>query len=150
MDQAFNDLLEKMDRLKGDALKQANRKALRQVGTLYQQAIQERAPVRSEGHAGNALPPGALKDDVRVYVHIADDAKADTDTSRVTIGPGKKTAHVAKWIEEGHENPKAQKGLKRTPAHPYIRPAADATEQKAIETYQAVMTAELQQVMNGE
>jgi HK97 gp10 family phage protein len=150
MDNDFASLLAKMDAVKGAALKKAQRKALRAVGDIVKTAIVERAPERvSDTPSGTALAPGALKADIRVRVHIATDEKTATDTSRVTIGPGKATAHVARWVENGHANPKADKGRKNTPAHPFIRPAADAVQQKTIDEYESIMTTEIQKVMNG-
>lgn len=149
MDKDFADLIAKLDAVNGEALKQAQRKALKRVGEIVKTAIVERAPERTEATPGsNALPPGALKADIRATVHISRDEKAATDTSRVTIGPGKKTAHVARWVENGHANPRARKGKKNTPAHPFVRPAADASERQALEEYEAIMTAEITKVMN--
>jgi HK97 gp10 family phage protein len=150
MDNEFANLIAKMDGVKGEQLKKAQRKALRAVGDIVKTAIVEHAPERvSDTPSGTALAPGALKADIRARVHIAADEKMATDTSRVTIGPGKATAHVARWVENGHANSKAVKGAKNTPAHPFIRPAADAVKQTTIDEYEAIMTAEIQKVMNA-
>ena len=163
MDDGFAELLSKLESLKGDGKAKAERKALRAVGALVQAAIVEAAPVRVQTPSGTALAPGALKADIRVRVHIAADANAASDISRVTIGPGKDTAHVAQWVETGHESvhggysrddgnggrrgPGKVDG-KRVDAHPFIRPAADAVEQKAIDTYTTVMTDEIKKAMH--
>jgi HK97 gp10 family phage protein len=150
MEADFAALIAKFDKINGEGLKQAERKALKVVGKLVQDAIVAKAPVRTDGTpAGNALKPGALKADIKARVHISSDAKAaQGDTSYVSIGPGKATSHVARWVENGHANPKAVKGAKTTPAHPFVRPAADATKQASIDTYEAIMTAEIAKELN--
>jgi HK97 gp10 family phage protein len=150
MESDFLRLIAKFDAIKGDELKKAQRKALKAVGKIVQDAIVARAPVRvDDTPSGNALAPGALKADIQVHVHIASDAKAATDISSVTIEPGKATAHVALWVERGHANPKAKKGLTTTPAYPFIRPAQDSVEQAAVTEYETIVTAEIERVMNA-
>ena len=150
MEADFANLIAKFDRINGEGLKAAQRKALKAVGKTVQETIIAKAPVRTDGTpAGNALKPGELKADIKARVHIATDAKAATDTSYVTIGPGKKTAHVARFVENGHVNTKAVRGAKNTPAHPFIRPAADATRQTVLDEYEAIMTAEISKEMNN-
>ncbi len=99
MEADFAALIARFDRANGDGLKQAQRKALSAVGQIVKTAIVAAAPVRvDDTPSGTALQPGALKADIKARVHIATDAKAATDSSRVTIGPGKATAHVANWV----------------------------------------------------
>ena len=150
MESDFATLIAKFDRINGEGLKTAQRKALKAVGKIVQEAIVAKAPVRTDGTpAGTALKPGELKADIKARVHISTDVKAATDTSCVIIGPGKKTAHVARWVENGHINTKAVKGAKNTPSHPFIRPAYDATKQTVLDEYEAIMTAEIAKEMNN-
>jgi HK97 gp10 family phage protein len=138
----FAELRTQLDALKHDALNKAERKALRQVGELITTAIVEVCPVQA-GVAEGLLEPEQLKESFRPVVHIASDEKiASGDTSRVTIQPNTKlTRDVAKWVEDGHAGPKPSS--KRTKPHPFVRPAADSVEQKAIDTYTSVMTEEI-------
>lgn len=138
----FAALRAQLDELKHDALDKAERKALRAVGDLITAAIVEVCPI----HAGvpeGLLEPGQLVASFRPVVHIAaDEGLASGDTSRVTIQPNTKlTRDVAKWVEDGHAGPHGSD--KRTKPHPFIRPAADAKEQKAVDLYSSVMTEEL-------
>lgn len=144
MPNEFSDLIAKLDSLKGDALKKAERKALTEVGEIVQTAIVERTRIHS-GVAEGILAPGELAASIKATVHIATDLSTTKgDVSRVMIGPSTAaTRSVANWLENGHANPRATKGNKNTPAYPFIRPAQDATQQQAIDTYAATMTAEV-------
>jgi len=131
MPNEFSDLIAKLDAVKGDALKKAERKALTEVGQIVKGAIVERTRVQS-GVPEGILKPGELA------------ASTKGDVSRVTIGPNSQaTRSVANWIENGHVNARATTGEKNTPPYPFIRPAQDATQQQAIDAYAATMTAEV-------
>ncbi|AEU36180.1 HK97-gp10 family putative phage morphogenesis protein [Granulicella mallensis] len=149
MPNEFSDLIAKLDALKGDALKKAERKALTEVGQIVKTAIVERTPVQS-GVAEGLLKPGELAANIKAAVHIASDKSTTTgDVSSVTIGPGTAvTRSVANWVENGHANARATKGKKTTDPHPFIRPAQDATQQQAIDAYAATMTAEVTKALN--
>ncbi len=123
-------------------VKKIIRKALRKGAEVERAAIQERAPERPDLPSGTALPPGALKGDIEVH------ATTDGDNLAITIGPGKYTKHAAGWVEYGHQMVVGgkrrldKKGrirgngrlvkvngttVSQVPAHPFIRPAFDAT-----------------------
>lgn len=142
MTDEFAELRAQLDALKHDALNKAERKALTQVGQLINAAIVTDCPVQA-GEAEGLLEPGQLKASFHPTVHIASDAKIATgDTSRVTVQPDTKVCRdVANWVENGHAAPHG--GDKRTKPHPFIRPAVDANEQKAIDLYASVMTEEI-------
>lgn len=146
MQDEFADLRAQLDQLQHDALNKAERKALRQVGELITTAIVEVCPEQA-GTVEGLLEAGQLRESFHATVHIATDAKITTgDTSRVTIQPNTKvTRDVAAWVEDGHAGPH-QSG-KRTPPHPFIRPAADANEQKAVDLYTSVMTEEINKAL---
>lgn len=146
MEADFQNLLNKLNNLKGEGRQKAERKALKAVGSLIQEAIVARAPVQSGTPHGD-LAPGELKADIKVRVHISKDEDAGLDSSSVSIGPGSKTSHIARFVENGHANPKATKGKKNTPAHPFIRVALDATREKAIDLYESVITEEINKAM---
>jgi HK97 gp10 family phage protein len=108
--------------------KSIQRKALKAGGTLIQAAIAERAPERvTDSQGSNALPPGALKNDIEMKTLKG----SDGNRIAISIGPGKYTAHVARFLEYGFHHYKLGKYIFR----PFIRPAIDETEsaaQKAI------------------
>lgn len=142
MSDEFAELRQQLDSLKHDALAKAERKALRQVGDLINAAIVEVCPIQA-GVPEGLLEPGQLVSSFRPVVHIAtDEGIASGDTSRVTIQPNTKvTRSVAAWVEDGHAGPHGSE--KRTKPHPFIRPAADSNEQKAVDLYASVMTEEI-------
>ena len=153
MADGFEALLRRMNSLTHDQLQKANREALKQAGLVIKEAIVDRAPVlRDDERGGTSLEPGALKGDIKVGVHVAQEA---TDTNRVRVGPGRRTRHVAEWVENGHANAKGRGAKQRklgtnTPAHPFVRPAADAVESLARAVYGNVMSEEIAKVMDGQ
>ena len=151
MRDGFEELIQKMKSLTGEQLEKANRSALKQVGIVIRDAIRERAPVLKGDEGGaTSLKPGELKRDIRIGIHIAKDA---VDTNRARVGPGKKTRHVAGWVENGHmaRRSKKKEGPARfVPAHPFIRPAAEAVEGIARAVYRNEMVDEIARVMDGE
>lgn len=147
----FQALKAKLDGLNGEVRIKAERKSLRAVGDLFQAAIIEGAPEQSETAHGD-LAPGALKADIKSRVHVATDEGVTTgDISRVTIGPGRSTEYVANWVENGHagRRSKTREGPARNvPAHPFVRPAFDTNETKAIDLYTETMVAEIEKAMS--
>lgn len=143
----FQALRAKLDAARGQALKQAERKALKAVGSLVQGEIKRRAPFQAGEQSGGILKPGELAADVQVHVSVASDqATAQGNTSRVSIGPGEKTRAVANWVENGHAgrgSAKREGPARFVPAHPYTRPAFDAVQEEATELYESVMTEEM-------
>jgi HK97 gp10 family phage protein len=118
----------------------AMRASLRAGGKVFQAAIQERAPERVED-GGNSLPVGALAADITLKV-----GRDEEGTLSAVVSPGKRTAHVAGWVEYGHRlvrggyakfnkagkkirGPGAQVGT--VPEHPFIRPAFEASVEAA-------------------
>lgn len=158
-DGGFAELQEALDSLTGTQRKTIERKALRRVGKIVQKAVQEHAPIRPDLPSGTALPIGALKDDIEYRIHLATDPI--DDNSIVTVTPGKKTAHAADWVENGHAlvaggySKVDGKGGRRGPGkvighvqpHPFIRPAADSIEGEAVEAFQETLAEEIQKVM---
>lgn len=141
----LDDLIERFSRVSAEGRQRAERKALRAVGRLVKAEEILRAPERTEADgSGDALPPGALKADVRARIKMS---KGD-EPSTVTIGPGRKTSRVAHLVEFGHENRKGKRGTVQTrhgftPPHPYIRPTAEAVEVSAVTTFMQVAGEEL-------
>lgn len=157
MDKAFADLAKQLHELGGDVMRKAQRKGLKKVGELMQEAIAEAAPERTEA-AGGLLKPGELKGSIRARVHIAsDEGIIGGDTSRVVIGPvGHEAQLVANWVENGHA-PRTPSGTSKrrrrlgpgkfVPAHPFVRPAFDATIAEAEAAYIASVNEDLQKAM---
>jgi HK97 gp10 family phage protein len=113
-------------------------KALRAGGNVLAEAQREAAPERTDGvRGGDALPPGALKNDIQVQIDI----DGSRQVGLVKVGPGLGTGHVALWLEGGHEMVSHGKkrnrkfiGKGRVEPHPFIGPAFQASAQHAVET----------------
>lgn len=133
----------RMADLAGPTAERIIRHAVRAGGQVVQAAITEAAPVRVPLPSGTALPPGALKNDIEVKVRKEPDGSISA-----YIEPGKYSRAVAGWVEYGHRQihggPSRQGGgilrqgyrgsgqfLVDVPAHPFIRPAFDASEAAA-------------------
>jgi HK97 gp10 family phage protein len=119
--------------------------ALREGAKVYQAAVSEAAPERLDDEtSGTALPPGALKSDVII--------QKVPKSAEYAVRFGRLTAHVAKWVDEGHRlvvggrsklNKKTGQStgngreIGTVPAHPFFREAfetASSEAEKAIET----------------
>lgn len=143
------ELQRRLEHVATDARIAAERKALRKVGKVIKDAVVERAPVRPDVPAGNALPSGALAADIHARVHIRD----GDGVSDVVIAPGKKTQHVALWLERGHalvrgkksRSGKGQRTIGTVAAKPFLRPAAESSKDQAVETFVSSMSADLAQ-----
>ncbi len=119
----------------------SSRRAVRAGGAVIQAAMVERAPLKKyEGAGGNSLAEGELKGDIKVYTSAAKGEVA------ATIGPGGKTAHVARWIEYGHRmvtggqskvlangktRGKGKVSSVDVPAYPFLRPAFESSVEGA-------------------
>lgn len=132
------------------------RKALRAGGEVVQAAISERAPVRTEGRGGNSgnpaydLPPGALKSDIQV--HVTKDK--ETNSLAVYIEPGRYSKFVGTMVEYGHNmvqggrlfnwNKRGKgKHVGFVPAHPFVRPAWDESQDAAIAAIEETIATEI-------
>jgi HK97 gp10 family phage protein len=111
-------------------------KAVRAGGHVIRDAMIERAPVLDRKTPGStSLAPGALRAGIRAGV-----LKDETPTTAI-IGPNAKVAHVARWVEYGHRQVSggssavlaggrtrgAGKAGVDVPAHPFLRPAFEAS-----------------------
>jgi HK97 gp10 family phage protein len=118
----------------------ATRKSVRAGAEVILGAIEERTPLLdSKTAASTALEPGALKQDM----HIKFDRTDTLGFMRAWIGPNL-CGNVAYWVEFGHFLVKGGSfSLKRgklqgeghrvgeVKAHPFIRPAYEASERPA-------------------
>lgn len=153
-DPAYADLIGTLDSLKTTVRKAALRKSLGKMGNLIKNAIQAKTPVQAGVERGD-LKPGELKADLHVQIKIANDLDAATKSDKVAVFFGPNTEYVARFVEYGHENKRGpkRKGAQTThgftPAHPFIRPAFDATKDPAIELFEETMAEEIAKAMNG-
>jgi HK97 gp10 family phage protein len=146
------ELQAKLDDLGTKAAERAIRNALRAGAAIEQAAITERAPIKVG--SGGILPDGALKSDFTVTI------KKDSNGGMAAIvGPGKYTAHVARWVEYGHRivtggySKVLKSGKVRgpgkvhaesVPEHPFIRPAWEATRDEVTQTVAKTLVAEVE------
>jgi hypothetical protein len=125
-----------MQRLGQTVANEIGIKAMRAGGEVMQEALREAAPERPDLPSGTALPVGELANDIQLSV-----IKDSNGTIVARIGPGKKSRHVAVWVEYGHEmsHRQSEKRLiggkfqgKFVPAHPWIRPTFETTIDEAV------------------
>lgn len=143
------------ERIRLQMREQGRRKAVRAGARVIQAAMIESTPVLAGTNAGSdSLEPGAIKGDIRISSIVEDGEPA------ALIGPGKKTAHVAGWVEYGHRmvsggQSKVLAGGKTSgsgkagedvPAHPFLRPAYERSEAAALEAVSTTLEAELNEV----
>lgn len=113
--------------------KRCIRMALRRGAEIMQSSIQSRTPIRPDLPSGTALPQGALASDIEIHQIVLDDNLA------VSIGPGSHTAHVADFVEFGHERKGGQ-----VPAHPFLRPSYEATREQSVAAIVTTLAAEIE------
>lgn len=140
MDEAFAELQKKLRGLRGDGAIASQRKALIIVGDLFEDAIRERAPIKAESARG-VLTRGEMQNCIKKKVSIPNDKGTIAGKpAKVTIGP---RGHLEKLItadvEYGHGP--------NTGAHPFIRPAFDATKDAATAAYVGSMTEDIEKAL---
>lgn len=110
-------------------------------------AMRVRTPERVESASGTALRPGAMRRDIRVTETMDRDGFAVA-----TIGPGKKTQHVALWVEYGHALTKGPRRrghvVGNVAPHPFLRPAFEASQREAIEAFRRTMDEAIQKAVS--
>lgn len=128
----------------GDSAEKIVRRAMRAGGRVVQAAITEAAPERPDLPSGTALPVGALKSDIELHV-----TKERDGSISAYVEPGRLTRHAALWVEYGHKLVRGGrlKGggahVGEVPAHPFIRPAADASEAAALTAIEETLGNEI-------
>ena len=136
-------LLEKLAEVSGPVAEEAMRIGVKAGARVIADGMREAAPVLDERTAkSTALESGALRADIHVYA-----GKPEGTLLADLIGPGKKTQHVALWVEYGHRMVKGGYsrvdaiGRSRGPGHefgsvrphPFLRPAFEASARAALE-----------------
>jgi HK97 gp10 family phage protein len=143
----LRELDQKLSQLKNNQGQNIIRDGLKAGGKVFQSAIAARAPERPDLPAGDAIPPGALKQDVEVHIGRDPDG-----LPAAIVTPGKFTWRVAMWVEYGHRlvrggysrlirtgrNAGKYRGpgsqTDTVPEHPFIRPAYEAVREEAVHT----------------
>lgn len=141
----------RLDVLRLGMVQKVSASAVRAGADVIAEAMTTAAPVLDAKTAGStALEPGALKADIRT-------TQGRTEEGEVAAfaGPGHETAHVARFVEYGHRmvhggQSKVVDGEGRTrgagvaseidvPAHPFLRPAFEASVTEAAAARDAVL-----------
>jgi hypothetical protein len=122
------------ERMAAKALKNA----LTAAGLVFKDALIAAAPERTDDlSGGNALPPGALKEDIGGDVLM----RPEKEFGIVRVGPSKLTEYVARWLEQGHDiktHGKSRSGrtvIGHVPPHKFMAPAFDASSQQALDVF---------------
>ena len=126
-------------------------KAVRAGGKVIEAAMVSNAPVLESTTPGSsALPPGTLRASVKTTVSLK------TGEAVATIGPRGKAEFIGALVEYGHRSIKGGKNQlmkngkvrgpgrdvgKDVPAHPWARPAFEASAEEAVGTMAAVALA---------
>ena len=135
-----------------------SKRAVRAGGRVIAVAMIEAAPLNDLRNASsNSLPAGAFKEDIKVRFPADQNQTAE---AVALIGPGKKTSHVQRWVEYGHrmvhggQSKVGADGKVRgsgvvhdvdVPAHPFLRPAFEASIGAAQEAIAANMAKGLKE-----
>ena len=125
----------------GEAIDRIQRSALRAAGNVIAPALEAATPIKTEP---GGLPDGALKAAVRMRTRLPKDGEAPAEI--IDFGKHSWIAHI---VDHGHINPTAKKGLKHTPAYPFVRDVEEATHAEAVEAYVSTMQAGINKVLEG-
>lgn len=123
----------------------ATRAAVRDAANVIRDEMRIKAPELDEKTAAStSLNPGVLRHSIRTVVHPTDRA----GFVLAEIGPKRGIIHVAVWVEWGHrlvrggyssfKRGRLQGGGKEigeVPAHPFLRPAFEASSQLALQEF---------------
>lgn len=110
--------------------------ALQAAAAVIKPALIAATPVRVKKGGKDALPPGMLKKSVRTRIRLPKNGEA----ASATIDFGK-YSYIANFVDGGHVNPTARKGLRHTPAYPFVRTTEAATADKAEDAYLTTLEA---------
>lgn len=126
--------------------------ALKAAGAVVLKDMRARCPVltKDAGPFSNSLPAGALLQDLSAKVSLYPQNNAGV----CRVGPSDRTAYVAVWLEYGHllmshGKKGKRKEIKHIAAKPFMRQAADATAQAAVDVFGAELAAGLDELAEG-
>jgi HK97 gp10 family phage protein len=158
----LHELEERMGDLPNEVNKKVMRKALVAGGLVLEVDMKSRVKDKQEsygddsqwqGFQSSSLPSGALRADITHSVSL----NASAERGTIRIGPTKKTAYVANFLEFGHwlvmgsqKGRKAsKKRIKFIPAYPFMRPAFDNKAQDAVEAFETQLRTGIEEVTRG-
>lgn len=141
----LREVQENLAKLGGKIQHRVLRKALQAGIDVMGKAVQERTPVKT----------GLLRSSVGTVVKISDKEQG----GMAVVGFGKE-GHVARMVEFGHNAKRSEKGqftklkgkgkaaaqdaTEFIPAHPFMRPAFDASVRQAADTFAETFKAEFE------
>lgn len=107
-------------------------KALQAGSNVIADAVEVRTPIKSED-TGGLLDKDELRESLMVDIQL--DSQFRGGVAEIGFG---KNGHVANFVEYGHillGHKPGKKPLGDVPAHPFMRPAADASAEAAIDAF---------------
>ena len=153
----YEELNRELGMLRGAVRVDATRQAVTEAAALIRDAMIEVAPVLDATTAkSTALSPGELKSGIRFSVR-----KISDGLIRAVIGPRRGTGRAAHLVEYGHRLVKG--GVSRVgakgpvgpgrqigdvPAHPFLRPAYEASWQLSLEAFVGALRVSLKRWVN--
>lgn len=144
--EGLQQVLANIEEFRGEMGSSAIRDGVRAAAKVYAEAERETAPLLDHKTANStSLDPGAIKEDIR----ITPVSKDEVGVVHVFVGPGKKTRHVAGWVEWGHRLIKGgyskvlPTGKLRGPGrevgqvrpYPFLRQAYEQSQVSAIDAF---------------
>jgi HK97 gp10 family phage protein len=153
--EGLRELDAKLSEMKDSQIKRVIRHGLDAGGEVMRRAIAEAAPERPDLPSEDALPPGAMKQDIEVRRGRFEGLPA------VFVGPGKYTRRQAGWVEYGHRLVRGgisklaktifgnlkYKGsgteVGEVKPHPFIRAAYEAFREEAVQVAVDTMRGEV-------
>jgi len=109
-------------------------KALRKGISVIESAIEAKTPIQLRNSGGDLVVEGGeLKAAIKSTVDVDPGGKGGD--AGITFG---NQTHIANFVEYGHRmvgHKPGKKQVGQVPAHPFIRPAFDATAEKAIDVF---------------
>lgn len=130
----------------GEQADKIQRKALRAAANVILPAMLAATPVRTDNvdGRGTSLPLGTLKKSVRARVSVPKNGNA----AKAVVDFGK-YSHVANFVDGGHINPTAKRGLKHTPGTGFVRKVQDVTRDRANAAYLLTLQTEIDKALKG-
>jgi HK97 gp10 family phage protein len=154
----FTEAQGKMRLLREAVRDQGVRDGVRAGGIVIRDAMRLQAPILDHRTAkSTALEPGAIKRDIRSRLRQTD----RLGYAQAIIGP-RLTAHVASWVEYGHQLIKRIKAvgarlhvagggqgrvIGTVDPQPFLRPAYEASIEKAKQAFAEVIEKEIKEVL---
>jgi HK97 gp10 family phage protein len=130
-------LSQQLDRFDSALGREALRPALQAAIDVLADAVKRGAQAHSV--------TGKMAAAVETKVEISSDAQ----TGQAVVGFGNQ-AHEARLVELGHrEITHSGEDVGQVPAHPFIRPAFDATSEQATDTFVAVLADQIDAIAKG-